>query len=200
MKNRIVAALLANFLGGIGAHKFYMKNYIMGVVYLIFAMSLIPSVIGFFEGFSLLLQTDYEFNHPNVSLTINEDLLKMLNKLNNHLTFTMILMFISGFFPGLMYWYMKYKLKRHIKYQTNPIKLVRFIFMLNVIIFLMFLFGFFGFMISSSEQYSIIILSGLMFIGVSYILYGIPSLRAYNFIRLYQRILKNHIESDLDLI
>lgn len=48
--NRFVYVLLAIFLGGIGAHKFYAGHFGQGVVYLLFCWTLIPLIIGFFEG------------------------------------------------------------------------------------------------------------------------------------------------------
>lgn len=36
-KNKLAAALLAIFLGGLGIHKFYLRKVGMGILYLIFA-------------------------------------------------------------------------------------------------------------------------------------------------------------------
>ncbi|WP_218966776.1 TM2 domain-containing protein [Snodgrassella alvi] len=35
-KSRIVAALLAFFLGGLGIHKFYLNQNLQGILYLVF--------------------------------------------------------------------------------------------------------------------------------------------------------------------
>ena len=59
--NKTVAALLAIILGGVGIHKFYLKRSRMGVLYLLFCWTLIPAVIGFFEGIYLLLMSDNYF-------------------------------------------------------------------------------------------------------------------------------------------
>lgn len=53
-KNRIVAALLAIFLGTFGAHKFYCNQIKLGLIYAVFFWTYIPYVIGFLEGLELL--------------------------------------------------------------------------------------------------------------------------------------------------
>lgn len=52
-KNPTTAALLALFLGGIGAHHFYMNNTGLGILYLVFVWTYIPSIIAFFELFGI---------------------------------------------------------------------------------------------------------------------------------------------------
>ena len=85
MKSRTTAAILAIFLGGIGAHKFYLNQGGMGILYLLFCWTFIPSIIGFFEGIIFLTMDDQKFNmkynyqhsfHPanqtqNQAVTIN---------------------------------------------------------------------------------------------------------------------------------
>ena len=61
-KNRIVAALLAIFLGSFGVHKFYLRNYMIGILYLVFCWTPIPGIIGFVEGILLLLTSNDKFN------------------------------------------------------------------------------------------------------------------------------------------
>jgi len=61
-KVRMVAALLALFLGSFGVHKFYLKNKKMGIIYLVFFWSGIPGIVGFVEGIMMLLMTDDAFN------------------------------------------------------------------------------------------------------------------------------------------
>lgn len=53
-KSRSLAVLLALILGGIGAHKFYLNRPGMGVLYLLFCWTFVPSIIGFFEGLNYL--------------------------------------------------------------------------------------------------------------------------------------------------
>lgn len=60
-KNKLVAALLAIFLGAIGAHKFYLGLPKQGVVYLIFFWTFIPAVIGIGEGLIYLSMSDSDF-------------------------------------------------------------------------------------------------------------------------------------------
>lgn len=69
-KNKIVAALLAFFLGGFGAHKFYLGQTGMGIVYLLatflgaFLFFLGPIVIGiisFVEFIMFLVMSDEKF-------------------------------------------------------------------------------------------------------------------------------------------
>ena len=61
-KNRIVAALLAFFLGGIGAHRFYLGNIGLGFLYLLFCWTFIPAIIAFIEFIMFLVMSDDEFN------------------------------------------------------------------------------------------------------------------------------------------
>ena len=60
-KSRIVAALLAFFLGGIGVHKFYLGQTAMGVVYLLFSWTFIPMFISWIEGLVYLLSSERAF-------------------------------------------------------------------------------------------------------------------------------------------
>jgi len=60
-KNRIAAALLALFLGGLGVHKFYLGKIGQGFLYIIFCWTFIPSVIAFVEFILYLFQSDEDF-------------------------------------------------------------------------------------------------------------------------------------------
>ena len=60
-KNKVVAGMLALFLGGIGAHKFYLGKGIQGVLYLVFCWMFIPAIIGFVEGLNYLLMSEKTF-------------------------------------------------------------------------------------------------------------------------------------------
>jgi len=60
-KSRVVAALLAIFLGGIGVHKFYLGQTGWGIVYLLFCWTLIPAIIAPIEGILYLLSTERAF-------------------------------------------------------------------------------------------------------------------------------------------
>ncbi len=60
-RSRIAAALFAFFLGGFGAHKFYLGQVGMGVVYLLLCWTFIPAIVAFIEGIVLLTQSDQQF-------------------------------------------------------------------------------------------------------------------------------------------
>lgn len=61
-KNKVAAALLAFFLGGIGAHKFYLGAWGWGLVYLLFCVLLVPALIGFVEFIILLIMSEEKFD------------------------------------------------------------------------------------------------------------------------------------------
>jgi TM2 domain-containing membrane protein YozV len=50
-KDGTVAVLLALFLGGVGAHRFYMGEVGLGILYAVFFWTLIPGLIAFVEIF-----------------------------------------------------------------------------------------------------------------------------------------------------
>jgi len=58
MKSKSVAFLLALFLGGLGAHKFYMEKPGMGVLYLLFCWTFIPTILAFIEAIILLFTSN----------------------------------------------------------------------------------------------------------------------------------------------
>ncbi|NLH40115.1 MAG: TM2 domain-containing protein [Elusimicrobia bacterium] len=60
--SKIAAVLFAFFLGGIGAHKFYLGSTKLGILYLIFFWTGIPLLIGFIEGIIYLTMSTEEFN------------------------------------------------------------------------------------------------------------------------------------------
>lgn len=61
VKSKAVAAILAIFLGGIGAHKFYLGEIGMGILCLCFCWTFIPATIGFIEGIIYLCTSDENF-------------------------------------------------------------------------------------------------------------------------------------------
>ena len=60
-KNRIVAAILAFFVGGFGVHKFYLGQIGWGIVYLLFCWTFIPALIAFIEFIIYLCTSDEDF-------------------------------------------------------------------------------------------------------------------------------------------
>lgn len=62
MKDKTSAALLAFFLGGFGAHKFYLGQAGAGVVYLVFCWTLIPALVSFIEFILLLTMATSTFD------------------------------------------------------------------------------------------------------------------------------------------
>lgn len=62
MKIRTTAGILGILLGGIGVHKFYLGQIGMGILYLLFCWTGVPSIIGLIEGIIILCKTDEEFN------------------------------------------------------------------------------------------------------------------------------------------
>jgi len=60
-KSKTVAGLLGILLGGLGAHKFYMGQTGMGILYLLLCWTYIPEIVGFIEGIIYLCGTDEEF-------------------------------------------------------------------------------------------------------------------------------------------
>ena len=62
MKSKTTAAIFAFFLGGIGAHKFYLGQTGKGILYLLFFWTYIPSIIAFIEMIMLLTMSEQDFN------------------------------------------------------------------------------------------------------------------------------------------
>ena len=61
-KSKVVAAILALVLGGLGVHKFYLGQTGWGLLYLIFCWTFIPAIIAFVEFILLLLMNDDRFD------------------------------------------------------------------------------------------------------------------------------------------
>ena len=61
IKSKIVAGILGILLGGLGIHKFYLGKTGMGILYLVFCWTCIPSIIGFIEGVIYLCSSDENF-------------------------------------------------------------------------------------------------------------------------------------------
>jgi TM2 domain-containing membrane protein YozV len=60
-RNRLVAFLLAFFLGSFGLHKFYLGRVGWGIVYLLLCWTALPAIAGFIEGIIYLTMSDAKF-------------------------------------------------------------------------------------------------------------------------------------------
>jgi len=61
-KDKVAAGVLAILLGGLGIHKFYLGQIGLGIVYLIFCWTGIPTIIGIVEGVIYLTKTQEEWD------------------------------------------------------------------------------------------------------------------------------------------
>ena len=66
-KKKGTAVILALILGGIGAHKFYLGHYLLGIIYLAFVWSFIPSIVAFFEAITYLQYNQKDFEEKYVA-------------------------------------------------------------------------------------------------------------------------------------
>ncbi len=62
IKDRWTAIAIAFFLGGIGVHRFYLKQYLYGFLYLGFCWTFIPLLISIIDCIVWVLQDDNKFN------------------------------------------------------------------------------------------------------------------------------------------
>lgn len=62
MKNKVAAGIFGIVLGSFGAHKFYLGQIGVGILYLLFCWTAIPGIIGIIEGILYLTKSDEEFN------------------------------------------------------------------------------------------------------------------------------------------
>lgn len=60
-KSKMTAGLLGIFLGGFGAHKFYLGKTGMGILYLVFCWTYIPGILGLIEGIMYLSKSDAQW-------------------------------------------------------------------------------------------------------------------------------------------
>ena len=73
MKDKLTAGLLAILLGGFGAHKFYLGKTGMGILYLLFSWTTIPSIIGLIEGIMYLVADDATFQAKYCGVAASHD-------------------------------------------------------------------------------------------------------------------------------
>lgn len=62
MKSKTTAILLAFFLGAFGAHQFYLGRKGLGILYIVFFWTLIPSLLAFIDFIMLIVMRDDEFD------------------------------------------------------------------------------------------------------------------------------------------
>lgn len=62
MKNRGIAIVLALFLGGIGAHKFYLGKITQGFLYLIFSWTFVPALLSWIDIFNFAVMGEDKFH------------------------------------------------------------------------------------------------------------------------------------------
>lgn len=79
MKNKGTAVVLAILLGGFGVHKFYLGENKIGILYLCFFWTFIPSIIGIIDGILILSLSDENFNRKYNKL-MSEIITKTENK------------------------------------------------------------------------------------------------------------------------
>jgi len=60
-KNKVTAGILALFFGSFGVHKFYLNKPVMGIIYLIFFWTFIPSIVALIEGIGYLTMDENVF-------------------------------------------------------------------------------------------------------------------------------------------
>jgi TM2 domain-containing membrane protein YozV len=60
-KSKIAAGVLGILLGGLGIHKFYLGRVGLGILYILFCWTGIPSIIGLIEGIIYLTMDDMAF-------------------------------------------------------------------------------------------------------------------------------------------
>lgn len=61
VKSKIIAAILALLLGGLGVHKFYLGQTGLGILYLIFCWTFIPGILAFIDAIVLFCSSDENF-------------------------------------------------------------------------------------------------------------------------------------------
>ncbi|MBD2187187.1 NINE protein [Pseudanabaena mucicola] len=77
-KSRTAAILWCFFFGWLGAHKFYLGQAGLGILYLFFWWTFIPSLVAFIEFIMLLVMSDTEFDRkfnasaPQPAVSIRE--------------------------------------------------------------------------------------------------------------------------------
>lgn len=61
-RSKGTAVILAFLLGGIGAHKFYLGQTLLGLIYFVFCWTFIPAMIALVETILLVMMSEHEFD------------------------------------------------------------------------------------------------------------------------------------------
>ena len=67
--DQLAAALFAMFLGGVGAHKFYVGKWRWGLTYLLLCWTLVPVLVSLVEGWITLSMSEKEFARRHLKTT-----------------------------------------------------------------------------------------------------------------------------------
>lgn len=62
MKNKTTAGIFALVFGGLGVHRFYLGQKGLGILYLLFVWTFIPTIIAMIDGIVFLTQDEEKFN------------------------------------------------------------------------------------------------------------------------------------------
>lgn len=62
MKDKSIVAVLALFLGGLGVHRFYLNQPVLGILYLLFSWTFIPLIIAFIDFVVFILMSKQSFD------------------------------------------------------------------------------------------------------------------------------------------
>lgn len=85
MKEKNTAGLLAFFLGGIGVHRFYLKQTGLGILYLVFCWTFIPVIVSFIDAIIFWTMDIEKFNakyNDGKSTSALQNVAEELEKLN----------------------------------------------------------------------------------------------------------------------
>ncbi|MBE6587100.1 MAG: TM2 domain-containing protein [Ruminococcaceae bacterium] len=61
VKNKMLAVILAFFLGSVGVHKFYLGQKLQGILYIAFVWTYIPILLALIDAILMLTMTDETF-------------------------------------------------------------------------------------------------------------------------------------------
>lgn len=70
-KNKLVAGLLAIFLGSFGIHKFYLRQPIFGIIYILLSSTFISVILGIIDGIIILCMKQDKFDTKYNNSIIN---------------------------------------------------------------------------------------------------------------------------------